>query len=153
MNRAYEWCMPSVTPDFEKLCQAAYAEGAGMEQRNALWCAVFGLKEWNFIARGEFPNVHPYVCANSTVAGGQYMVKAFTDPDKLRTFAKDNALTDPDGSVRFLSIPVSSFLGSLDEYRRQGVYGIHFNAQGAGFFGPLEKLPAMLTFLEHQGEL
>src|SRR5580698_7157322 len=109
--------MSDETPDFEALCQAAYADGAGMEERNALWSAVFGLKEWHFIARGEIPNVHPYVCANSTVAGGQYMVKAFTDPDKLRIFAKDNALTDPDGSVKFLSIPVSGFLDSLDEYR------------------------------------
>src|SRR5580698_9474682 len=102
--------MSDETPDFEALCQAAYADGAGMEQRNALWSAVFRLKEWNFIARGEFPNVHPYVCANSDVAGGQYMVKAFTDADKLRAFATANKLADPDGSVKFLSIPVSGFL-------------------------------------------
>ena len=39
-----------------------------MEQKTELWRAVFQLKEWHFIARGEFPNVSPYIARNASIA-------------------------------------------------------------------------------------
>ena len=43
--------------DFNRLSAEAYAEGSTIEQKAALWRAVFQLQEWHFIARGEFPDV------------------------------------------------------------------------------------------------
>jgi hypothetical protein len=136
--------------DFDQLSAKAYAVGSTIEDKNALWRAVFALKEWNFIARGEFPNMQPYVASNEGVAKGEYMLKAFTDPKRLHAFAKDNGLLDEKGNAMILTMPVPGFMETLQSYQEMGVFGIHFNADAGsmGFFSPLAQLAAIRDFVK-----
>jgi hypothetical protein len=139
--------------DFDVLSRAAFAEGATIEDQNALWGAALRLEEWNFIARGELPDVQPYCCSNEGFAGGKPMLKAFTDCDRLLAFAKMNGLTNDEGSVHILSMPASGFLHAAVEYERMGVWGIHFNAESHGFYAPLAQLRPIVDFLKQHGLL
>lgn len=142
-------------PDFDQLSVAANREGAGMEDQNRLFAATFRLGAWLFIARGDLPDVRPYVAANRSIAGGAAMVKAFTDSDRLRTFAKSNDLLDATGSVQMLSLPVTGVLVTLDGLAQQGVTHIHFNADECsdGYFVPLRQLEPIRRHLEKHGLL
>src|SRR5687768_2349152 len=73
--------------DFDALARKVN-EKASMETLDNLYRATFALVDWHFVARGRFPNVRPYVASNSEIAGGQYMIRAFTDVDRLDRFAK-----------------------------------------------------------------
>jgi hypothetical protein len=147
--------LPAGAPDFDRLARAATAPDAGIDAKNRLWAAAFKLKAWHFIARGEIPNVGPYIASHPAIADGAPMLKAFTDPDRLRTFAQQCGLTAPDGIVLFLSLRVESILPTLESYTSQGVTHIHFNADECshGFFIPLAQLPIVRRHLESQGFL
>ena len=54
-------------PNFDALSAAANAEDAGMDAKGALYSAAFRLKTWHFVARGEFPQIRPYIAANPAV--------------------------------------------------------------------------------------
>lgn len=142
-------------PDFDALSAAAYGESSTIDDLNALWGAALRLERWHFIARGTPPDVHPYIARNPTVGGGEFMLKAFTDPSRLESFARENGLTDEDGQVTYLSLPVDGLLGSLDRYAELGVGGIHFNADSGsnGFFAPLRQVPAIVDHLRGLGLL
>ena len=116
---------------------------------------MFKLKEWLFIARGELPDVHPYLAANQSIANGAPMLKAFTDGLRLHAFAKENQLTGPDGKAMMLSFPVANILPTMKSYADQGVTHIHFNANLAsdGFYAPLAQLPAIHEFIAARGFL
>ena len=139
--------------DFNRLSAEAYAEGSTIEQKTALWRAVFQLKEWHFIARGQFPDVTPYVARNASIANGESLVKAFTDVPKLQAFAKANGLTDEKGEVLFLAMPVPGFMETLRNYQELGVFGIHFNADArdAGFYASLPQLAGIRDFVCKNG--
>ena len=147
--------IPSPPPDFDQLSAAANAPGASMDDKNALFAAVFRLKEWSFIARGELPNVRPYVAANPTIVDGTPMLKAFTDSKRLHAFAKENGLTGPDGGAQILAMPVATILPTMAGYAENGVTHIHFNAdnESHGFYVPLVQLPIIRQHLEKHGLL
>ncbi len=140
-------------PDFDALSNAAFAKGATIEDQNALWTLVMKLKQWQFIARGEFPNVQPYVCSNKGFADGEPMLKAFTDADKLMAFAKVSRLTDENESVHILAMEVNGFIKTAAQYEAMGVWGIHFNPQNSGFYAPLTQLQPIWDFLKKHGRL
>jgi len=139
--------------DFDALSRAAFAKGATIENQNALWTPTMKLKEWQFIARGEFPNVYPYCCSNEGIAGGKAMLKAFTDADRLMSFAKENGLTDAKGSVHILTMPPEGVIKAASQYEGMGVWGIHFNAnrESDGYYAPLEQLQPIVDFLKQRG--
>lgn len=146
--------MPSaeadIAPDFNRLSATATDAGASMIDNDALFGAAFRLKEWYFLARGELPNLRPYVAANPTIVDGAPMVKAFTDTKRLHAFAKENGLTGPDGEVQILALPVATILPTMASYADNGVTHIHFNADldSHGFYIPLVQLPIIRAHLE-----
>lgn len=142
-------------PDFDQLSRTANAPDASLDDKGALYGAVFQLKDWWFIARGDLPDVHPYVASNPSIVDSAPMIKAFTDARRLHAFARECGLTDPDGGVQMLSLPVKSILPTMAGYTDQGVTHIHFNADRAsdGFYAPLAQLPAIRQHLENNGFL
>lgn len=142
-------------PDFDRLSEIANDSGASIHDQDALFGAAFRLKEWHFIARGEFPSVRPYVAANPGIVSGAPMVKAFTDTKRLHAFARQNALTGPDGDVQILAMPVANILPTMASYAASGATHIHFNADNDsyGFYVPLVQLPIIRAHLEKHGLL
>jgi hypothetical protein len=130
------------TVNFDALTQKTVSSNGAMEDLNELYGATFALEKWHFIARGELPDVSPYIASNAEYAGGQQMVRAFTDTDRLLRFAKENELTHPDGSAPILSIPTVNIVDYLEQFIAYGVHGIWFNSdtESDGFFLPLKQL-------------
>lgn len=145
--------------DFDRLAGAASLAGAspnpGTVERDALYSAVFRLEAWHFIARGEPPDVHPYAASNPMIANGAPMLKAFTDTGRLQAFARENGLTDADGTVNLLTLPVSGVMPTLAAYAEMGVTHLHFNADrnSNGFYAPISRLPWLREHLQAQGLL
>lgn len=127
--------------DFDALSKSAFTTNAGGDL-DKLFGAVFALPEWLFIARGEMPNVNPYIAANAAVTDGQQMVRAFTDSRRLQRFAKENNLTEVNGSCYILSVPTSGIIEYLEQFTAYGVHGVWFNSdtESEGFFIPLKQL-------------
>ncbi|MBX7173245.1 MAG: hypothetical protein K1X72_19910 [Pyrinomonadaceae bacterium] len=129
------------TNQFDELSRKAFSTNA-MEDLNALFGEVYELENWLFIARGEMPNLNPYIAANPDFADGQQMIRAFTDSERLQRFARENNLTGEDGSALVLTIPTANIVEYLEQFIPYGVHGIWFNSdtESEGFFIPLKQL-------------
>jgi hypothetical protein len=140
--------------DFDALARKAIESNGALEDLNNLYGHAFALRNWHFIARGQFPNVSPYVAANAQFAGGQYMVRAFTDTDRLLRFAQENELMAKDATgeeqVSILSVPTDNIVDYLEQFISQGVHGLWFNSdtKSDGFFVPLKQLRPIKEHLE-----
>lgn len=139
--------------NFDVLAENAFAENASVEDKNELWGSAFSLAEWNFIARGEMPNLRPYIASNPTVAGGKNMIYAFTDNAKLQRYVKENNLSDNSGGSLLLSIPTVKVIEYLEQFVSQDVHGVWFNSdsESYGFFSPLVQLRPIKEHLEKIG--
>ncbi|MCX6064647.1 MAG: hypothetical protein NT121_02685 [Chloroflexi bacterium] len=95
--------------DFDDSAQKTSESNNTREDYDNLYGHVFALPESHFIARGQLPDLNPYIAANAQVAGGKYMIKAFTDTNRLTHFARKNNLMEknPAGieQVSLLSMP------------------------------------------------
>ncbi len=127
--------------DFDALARKM-TETNAMEDMNETFGNVLALPEWNFISRGEMPNVYPYVASNPQYADNQPMIRAFTDTKRLQRFAQENNLTEADGSALMLTIPTANIVEYLEGFIPQGAYGVWFNSdlQSEGFFIPIKQL-------------
>ncbi len=136
--------------EFDFLAKAAYSPEGTFEDKDHLWARALGLGVVYAIARGELPDVSPYIASNAGVASGQPLLKVFTDTERLHDFAEANGLLDPDGGVSALALPLAGLLRAAHDYARSGIYGIHFNADEAsyGFFTPFEQLPYIQEHLD-----
>ncbi|MBV9868743.1 MAG: hypothetical protein JO316_25580 [Abitibacteriaceae bacterium] len=136
--------------NFDELAQKAMQSNGALEDVDTLYAHAFALPQWHFIARGAFPNVVPYVAANAAVADGQYMIRAFTDTDRLLRFAQENNLTEADGGALILSLPTDNIIDYLEQFMAEGVHGIWFNSDSGsdGFFAPLRQLRPLKAHLE-----
>jgi hypothetical protein len=139
--------------DFDALARRATETGAIKDLDN-LFRHAFALRDWHFIARGQFPDVRPYIASNAQTADGQYMIRAFTDTDRLLRFALENSLMEKDATgeenALILSVPTDKIIGYLEQFTSQGVYGIWFNSdtKSEGFFIPLKQLRPIKEHLE-----
>ncbi|BCM92534.1 hypothetical protein IAD21_04416 [Abditibacteriota bacterium] len=117
---------------------------------NDLYGQAFALPNWHFIARGQFPDVSPYIASNEAVADGQYMIRSFTDPERLQRFVKENHLEDDEGGSMMINIPTENIIDYLEQFIAQGVHGIWFNSDTVsdGFFVPLKQLRPIKEYLE-----
>ena len=142
--------------DFDALARKTSESNGALQDLNNLYGHVFALPQWHFIARGQFPDVNPYVASNAQFAGGQDMVRAFTDTDRLLRFAQENNLMAMDADVvggesaLILSIPTDKIVDYLEQFIAQGIYGIWFNSdtKSYGFFAPLKQLRPIQEHLE-----
>ena len=140
--------------DFDALSRAVTRSDA-VEDLEKLYGQVFALREWHFIARGKFPEVHPYIASNARVAGGRHMVRAFTDTDRLMRFARENKLTGEYAPGKeealILSMPTDKIIDYLEQFIPQGAYGVWFNSDSKsdGFFVPLKQLRPIKEHLEN----
>ncbi|HEX8738313.1 MAG TPA: hypothetical protein VF721_23460 [Pyrinomonadaceae bacterium] len=136
--------------DFDALNRKAIESGGAIEDLSNIYGNAFALPEWYFIARGEFPDVSPYIASNANYADGEYMIRAFTDKERLHRFAKENNLTGADGEVLTLDIPTGNIIDYLEQFIPNGVYGIWFNSDNGseGFFAPLKQLRPIKEHLE-----
>jgi len=127
--------------DFDALSKKAMETNA-MEDLNALFGAAFALEKWNFISRGELPDVYPYVASNPAAADNQPMIRAFTDTERLMRFARENNLTEADGSAKVLTIPTENIVSYLEGFIEQGAFGVWFNSdsESKDFFIPIKQL-------------
>ena len=118
------------------------AQSNAKEDWNALFGAAFALPEWQFISRGELPNIRPFVASNAAIASNQPMIRVFTDAKRLIRFAKENNLTDADGSCKSITIPTADIVSYLEGFMLEGAYGVWFNSdtQSDGFFIPIKQL-------------
>jgi len=134
--------------NFDALSKKAMETNA-IDDLNALFGAAFALKQWNFISRGELPNVYPYVASNPTVADNQPMIRAFTDTDRLMRFARENNLTDADGSCQMLTIPTENIVSYLEGFVEQGAFGVWFNSdsESKDFYIPIKQLQPIKAHL------
>ncbi|HEX8368646.1 MAG TPA: hypothetical protein VF604_08900 [Pyrinomonadaceae bacterium] len=136
--------------DFDALSRKTTESNGAINDLSNLYGHAFALPEWYFIARGEFPDVNPYIASNANYAGGKYMIRAFTDKERLQRFAKENNLTGADGEVLTLDIPTGKIIDYLEQFIAGGVHGIWFNSDNAsdGFFVPLQQLRPIKEHLE-----
>lgn len=136
--------------DFDALVQKTMASNEAIEDLNNLYGAAFSLENWHFIARGDFPDVSPYVASNAQYADNLPMVRAFTDTERLLRFAKENNLTDAEGSALILSLPTEKIVEYLEQFISRDVYGIWFNSdiESKGFYAPLKQLRPIKEHLE-----
>jgi hypothetical protein len=136
--------------NFDDLSQKTTESNGAIDDLNNLYGHALALPEWYFIARGEFPDITPYIASNAKYADGKHMVRAFTDKERLQRFAKENNLTGDDGEVLTLDIPTGSIIDYLEQFISNGVYGIWFNSdtESKGFYAPLAQLRPIKTHLE-----
>ncbi len=128
--------------NIDALSRKVNKSGGAMDDLNNLFGSTFALEKWLFIARGALPNINPYVAANADYADGQQMIRAFTDSDRLQRFARENNLTDTDGSAQMLEIPASGAVEYLEQFIKYGVHGVWFNSDTVSdsYFIPLAQL-------------
>lgn len=141
--------------DFDVLSRKTSESNGAIADLDRLYGSVFKLPQWHFIARSQFPDVRPYVASNGEVAGGQAMVRAFTDTDRLLRFARENQLMETDEvhgeHVSILSLPTDTIVEYLEQLISIGVYGVWFNsdADSYGFFVPLKQLRPIREHLKN----
>lgn len=131
-------------PDFIKLSQAAHpASGTGtMEDKDALWTALFGLPEWYFPVFPEGP-IYPFL---STINGKRWAF-AFTEPSLLDFFLEEQSLQAADGRS-FLTMPVDGARQWIAENGDEGkIFGVHFNFGCPGWFAPYKNVEAIYQHL------
>ena len=127
--------------DFDSLARQVMRADRTIADLDQLYGHVFALPQWHFIARGQFPNVRPYIASNVQVAEGQYMLRAFTDSDRLLRFAQENQLAGGESPL-ILSLPTDTIVDYLEQFIPEGVHGVWFNSdtKSDGFFAPLIQL-------------
>ena len=136
--------------DFDALVLKTVSPDATIADLDTLYGHAFALPQWYFIARGESPNVQPYIAANPAYEDGKYMVRAFTDTDRLQRFVKEHNLETASGGSMVLSIPTGPVIEYLEVLMNEGVHGIWFNsdAESYGFFVAIAQLRHIKVRLE-----
>lgn len=118
-----------------------HARESGDEQAlDSLWQATYDLKQWHFVARGEMPNIQPFV---GEIEQRAYVL-AFTDKDRANIFADKHELKTQEGVVPLMSMPPEAACEYLPQFEQHGVFGVLFNEGPNGYYAPLETLQPML---------
>lgn len=137
--------------DFDALSRLVNATQA-TEYLNELYGQAFMLPAWHFVARGDLPDVQPYIASTPGIADGRPMVRAFTGGERMARFAMENGLVGEDGELPSLSMPRPGAVDYLEGLTQEGIYGVWFNSDTAsdGFFVPLQQLRPIR---EHMGRI
>lgn len=128
-------------PDFDALCTSARSDPASDEAQSRLWAAVFTLPELHFVARGEMPDIRPFV----GVVQDKPFVMMFTDDARAHKYAVDSKLESGAGAFGVITTSRDAAMKMVMNLARQGVYGIMINPGENGFFAPAGNVPHMLA--------
>lgn len=115
-------------------------ETGDAQAMDSLWQATFDLPQWHFVARGEMPNLQPFI---GDVEAQTYVL-AFTDKERAVAFADKHQLRTKEDVVPLMSMPPEAACEYLPQFGQYGVFGVLFNEGPNGFFAPLENLEPML---------
>ena len=132
--------------DFDFLAQQARTNPSP-ENFEQLWSATFRLLEWHFPARGQMPNVSPFV----GMVNGMATVVGFTDPVRAGEFCKVQGISDPSGRAQLMAIPVPGFLNAVPIYLSNGIRAIQFNNGKDAWFSPFELMMQLHGYLKGKG--
>ena len=136
------------SPDFDALTAAAFPnlERGPIPAINALWRAAFALDQWHFIMHPKAASdPQPFVATEA----GHVCIFAFTDSERLNSFAKENDLLDEKGGAIMLSIsPDNAVEWGRQEVERGGSRRMHFNFGGPGWFAPMVDLPRIYDYVQ-----
>lgn len=127
--------------DFSALVKEARDTG-NKEDEIKLWREVYKLDEWYAVARGELPDIHPFI----GIVDDKPFIIAFTDGRKAFDFAKQQGFIDKDGKSQILSLPVIGVIENVQSYIDDDVFGILFNSGPDGFYAPLSNLLPMAYY-------
>lgn len=130
-----ETIQPAITDEFS----AAVAADPSKPNQEKLWGATFELDRWWFVQRGAPDNPQPFVGVHQD----QPFLMAFTSAQRARGFAIENGLSPADAEVPVLALTPDDAVEQAPIWLQQGIAAISFDHGIAGFFAPLENLPAI----------
>ena len=129
---------------FDYLATVAFPDGAHgpTEALDALWTALFDLKEWYFAVAPE-ANTNPYPFISTF--NGKRCAFAFTDPQRSWAFCSDNDLLDPLGKASsHIAMPLPQVLEWIRQAGENEEFEIvHFNFGELGWFCPVSTFPGI----------
>ncbi|MCC6521395.1 MAG: hypothetical protein IT373_01915 [Polyangiaceae bacterium] len=108
---------------------------------DALWNALLRLPQWIFAVSERDPTA-PLVVAMD----GKSWVFVFTDTTQLERFLRENNLRGQ-GELQYLTMPVDGARRWLAQAGTRGVFGVHFNFGGPGWFAPIPNIDAIHAHL------
>lgn len=126
-------------PDFDALVETARKEQSEEAVRD-LWQSTFDLEKWVFVARGEMPNVQPFI---GVIEEKPYLM-AFTDTERATQFANQHELTDDEGNSQTIEMPIAGTIQYVAQVAQQGVVGVLFNNGPHGYFASAHDLLRMV---------
>jgi hypothetical protein len=135
--------VPGATPDIDRLAAECRSDGS-RESMDRLWRAVYALKQWHFVPRGEMePNT---IRAFVGEVDGKPYVFAFTDDRRAHAFAVRQKLQTSEGAFGILSMQTRAAVNYVHRLGEQGVFGILFNDGPSGFFAPIGNVLPMARY-------
>ncbi len=102
---------------------SAYLDEPTPENAKRLWRALFELKGWYLIIRGDLAKLTPYIGS----ADGKSFLAVWTDQNTLNTYIDTANVAPEDEDIRYLFLPLPQVLEYVLRVGEIGVDGIRFN--------------------------
>lgn len=142
---------PPPGTDFVELAALAFPPDGGvkMEYSDVLWGELYQLPRWYFLMTPasqatKMPSVQ-------TIAGKAWYL-VFTDPAKLKYYAKKNQNLDAKGNALYVTMTPAQAVEFARVQSNGPVFGVRFNeGQKAGWFAPMRNLTLFPEYLKAKG--
>jgi hypothetical protein len=132
--------------DFDKLAKKAFTESSTIEDKNALWVAVFDLEQWHCISQGGVSRPYPF---SVYLEEDKPVLTVFTDTERARKYALENELHAEEQDTLLISLPSDSAIDYFVQFEDNGIWGIWINPGEMGFYAPLEGLSGIRNHIEN----
>jgi len=103
----------------------------------ALWRVTMGLEQWWFIAVGEPGDESPAAAE----IDDQLMLLAFTDSERARHFAVEQAMIGPEDHLSAIALRPDEVVETATDYEAAGIAGLMFDPHISGYFISSNQLP------------
>lgn len=134
--------------NFDALARRANETGA-LTDSGELFREVFILPELFFILPGENFNAD-FTDSDVKPVLDKEIIRAFTAAERLMRFARENSLSEADGTCRIVKVPTANAIEYLQSFREKGAYGVSFNSdsESEDFFILIDLLPTVKGFVD-----
>ncbi|GAB2594447.1 hypothetical protein [Pseudactinotalea suaedae] len=129
---------PEVVAEIDRRAAALRAAPQDAGAMDAVWRAVYGLKHWLFIARGEPQSPRPYAIAHQQGP----LVLAFTTAARARTAGMANGLSGDEAGL-VLTVPLPAAADWAASMAGSGVTGFVVDYGTLDLFAPITNLVPM----------